>query len=129
MAESTAQTSNQVDLLGESLIGDLMDTPASAPAEISTMNGNSSEADLFADATFVSAPPQAENAASASSQVNYVFLLLYSIHAQRTVIHKSISWILIHHICSTCYSKWKNLISRINYHLAGNFWKVRWTFI
>ncbi|XP_052209550.1 clathrin interactor EPSIN 1 [Diospyros lotus] len=49
----------EVDLFGESLVGDLMDAP-SAPKEISTVNMNSSEADLFADAAFVSAPANVE---------------------------------------------------------------------
>ncbi|XP_048227615.1 clathrin interactor EPSIN 1 isoform X2 [Ricinus communis] len=67
-SKSTADTSNQVDLFGQDLIGDLMDAPTSIPTETSAMNGNSSEADLFADATFVSAPPQVEKAASPQSQ-------------------------------------------------------------
>ncbi|OMO66917.1 hypothetical protein CCACVL1_20940 [Corchorus capsularis] len=47
--------SNQVDLFGQSLID--FDTPASVPAEKSAVNTtDSTEVDLFADATFVSAP-------------------------------------------------------------------------
>ncbi|KAL5558742.1 hypothetical protein UlMin_034953 [Ulmus minor] len=53
----SAGSSNQVDLFGESLIGDLMDAPTSVPAENPAMNSSSSEVDLFADSTFVSAPP------------------------------------------------------------------------
>lgn len=68
LTEPAAATSNQVDLFGESLIGDLMDAP-SVPAETLATNGNSSEVDLFADATFVSAPPQVEKGASSQSQV------------------------------------------------------------
>ena len=73
MTESTTETSNQVDLFGQSLIGDLMDAPASVPIETSPMNGNSSEVDLFADATFVSAAPQDEKAASPQSQVKFSY--------------------------------------------------------
>ncbi|KAJ9183540.1 hypothetical protein P3X46_007381 [Hevea brasiliensis] len=67
-SKTAAETSNQVDLFGESLIGGLMDAPTSVSTETSTMNGNSSEVDLFADATFVSAPPQVEKGASTQSQ-------------------------------------------------------------
>ena len=49
-----------MDLFGHSLIGDLMDAPASVPEEKPGMNSGSAEGDLFADAAFVSAPPQAE---------------------------------------------------------------------
>ncbi|KAF2286992.1 hypothetical protein GH714_036786 [Hevea brasiliensis] len=45
-----------------------MDAPTSVSTETSAMNGNSSEVDLFADATFVSAPPQVEKGASTQSQ-------------------------------------------------------------
>ncbi|KAJ6812825.1 clathrin interactor EPSIN 1-like isoform X1 [Iris pallida] len=48
-------TTNQVNLFGESLVGDLMDAPASASTETA-----SPEVDLFADATFVSASPHKE---------------------------------------------------------------------
>lgn len=66
--KSASQTSNQVDLFGESLIGDLMDAPPSVPTEALVMNGNSAEVDLFADAAFVSAPPQAGKEASSQTQ-------------------------------------------------------------
>lgn len=66
--KSASQTSNQVDLFGESLIGDLMDAPTSVPTEALVMNGNSAEVDLFADAAFVSAPPQAGKEASSQTQ-------------------------------------------------------------
>lgn len=56
--KSAAGNSKQVDLFGDSLIGDLMDAPTPAPAQTSAMNGIASEADLFADATFVSAQPE-----------------------------------------------------------------------
>lgn len=51
--------SQQVDLFGQDLIGDLLDDPVSAPTDKSTSldNDPSSEVDLFADADFVSATP------------------------------------------------------------------------
>ncbi|XP_058091356.1 clathrin interactor EPSIN 1-like isoform X2 [Magnolia sinica] len=58
-AGSTAGRSNQVNLFGESLIGDLMDAPV--PTKNTTTNSNAStDVDLFADATFVSASPNVE---------------------------------------------------------------------
>ncbi|XP_062020146.1 clathrin interactor EPSIN 1 [Rosa rugosa] len=65
--KAAAGSSNQVDLFGQSLIGDLMDAPASVPEEKPGMNSGSSEVDLFADAAFVSAPPQAETEAFADA--------------------------------------------------------------
>ncbi|WCJ29555.1 ENTH/VHS family protein [Euphorbia peplus] len=62
-SKAAAATSNQVDLFGESLIGDLMDAPPSVSLGTSAGNDNSSEVDLFADAAFVSAPPPVEKAA------------------------------------------------------------------
>ncbi|KDO79973.1 hypothetical protein CISIN_1g008569mg [Citrus sinensis] len=56
--KSAAGNSKQVDPFGDSLIGDLMDAPTPAPAQTSATNGNASEVDLFADATFVSAQPE-----------------------------------------------------------------------
>lgn len=76
LTESAAETSNQVDPFGRSLIGDLMDAPISMPTETSAMNGNSSEADLFADANFVSAPTQVEKEASSQPQVRFIFILI-----------------------------------------------------
>ncbi|KDP34134.1 hypothetical protein JCGZ_07705 [Jatropha curcas] len=67
-SKSAAETSNKVDLFGQSLIGDLMDAPTSIPTETSAISGNSPDVDLFADATFVSAPPQVEKGASSQSQ-------------------------------------------------------------
>ncbi|KAG5540555.1 hypothetical protein RHGRI_020687 [Rhododendron griersonianum] len=58
--KSALGKSNQVDLFGQSLVGDLMDAPAFVPEKASTGNSNVSEVDLFADATFVSAPPHVE---------------------------------------------------------------------
>ncbi|RVW52372.1 Clathrin interactor EPSIN 1 [Vitis vinifera] len=65
--KTTAGNINQPDLFGQSLIGDLMDAPAPVPTEMSAINSNSAEPDLFADATFVSAPPHVEE--GSSSQV------------------------------------------------------------
>ncbi|GAV56971.1 ENTH domain-containing protein [Cephalotus follicularis] len=64
-AHSATASSNQVDLFGGSLGGDLFDTPTSAPQ--SAMNSNSSEVDLFADATFVLAPPHKQTGASSQT--------------------------------------------------------------
>ncbi|KAK3213041.1 hypothetical protein Dsin_017747 [Dipteronia sinensis] len=66
--KSAAGSSKQVDLFGDSLIGDLMDAPTSVPVESSAMNGNSSEVDLFADADFVSAEPQVATGASSQTK-------------------------------------------------------------
>uniref|UniRef100_A0A7N0RDB7 ENTH domain-containing protein n=1 Tax=Kalanchoe fedtschenkoi TaxID=63787 RepID=A0A7N0RDB7_KALFE len=51
-----APNSSQVDLFGESLFGDLMDAPTSVPAGEIVTNSESADVNLFADATFVSAP-------------------------------------------------------------------------
>ncbi|KAF5958732.1 hypothetical protein HYC85_005957 [Camellia sinensis] len=67
-AKSAAGDSNQVDLFGQSLAGDLINAPASVPKEMCTVNGNSSEVDLFADAAFVSAPPHVEAGATSETQ-------------------------------------------------------------
>lgn len=75
LTESASQTPNQVDLFGESLIGDLMDAPTSVPTEALVMNANSEEVDLFADAAFVSAPPQAGKEGSSQTQVRYLAIL------------------------------------------------------
>ncbi|VVA11854.1 PREDICTED: clathrin [Prunus dulcis] len=66
-AKAAVASSNQVDLFGQSLIDDFIDAPTSVPAEKPGINSGSSEVDLFADATFVSAPPQAETGAFADS--------------------------------------------------------------
>lgn len=65
-----AGSSNQVDLFGGSLIGDLMDAPTPAPSGNTALNSSSSEVDLFADATFVSAPPQVETIANSQTEVD-----------------------------------------------------------
>ncbi|XP_057478265.1 clathrin interactor EPSIN 1-like isoform X2 [Actinidia eriantha] len=67
-AKSAAGNSNKIDLFGQSLVDDLMDAPASVPKEVPTVNSNASEVDLFADATFVSAPPHVEAGGSSKTQ-------------------------------------------------------------
>lgn len=69
LSEPAAGSSKQVDLFGDSLIGDLMDAPTSVPAEMSPVNGSALGVDLFADATFVSAKPQPETGANALTSV------------------------------------------------------------
>ncbi|XP_009594923.1 clathrin interactor EPSIN 1-like [Nicotiana tomentosiformis] len=56
----STEKSDQVDLFGQNLIGDLLDVPTSVPADNSTVTSHPSEVDLFADANFVSAKPQSE---------------------------------------------------------------------
>ncbi|GMH10789.1 hypothetical protein Nepgr_012630 [Nepenthes gracilis] len=51
-SKGAARTS-QVDLFGQSLVGDLMDAPT--PSETAFVDKNSSDVDLFADAAYVSA--------------------------------------------------------------------------
>ncbi|XP_027330403.1 clathrin interactor EPSIN 1 isoform X2 [Abrus precatorius] len=67
--KASATSSNQVDLFGQDLIGDLMDAPTSVPVEKPATN-NVSEVDLFADATFVSAAPHEDKGASSQPQVD-----------------------------------------------------------
>ncbi|XP_018844627.1 clathrin interactor EPSIN 1-like isoform X2 [Juglans regia] len=59
-AKAAAGSSNQVDLFGQSLVGDLLDAPTPVPADKPVMNSSSSDFDLFADATFVSASPHVD---------------------------------------------------------------------
>ncbi|XP_056161759.1 clathrin interactor EPSIN 1-like [Syzygium oleosum] len=59
--ESSAGNAKQVDLFGQDLIGDLLDALISVLTNASSFNENSSELDLFADASFVSAPPSVES--------------------------------------------------------------------
>lgn len=70
--EPSTGSANQVDLFGGDLIGDLMD---SGPTETSSTNNNGKfqEADLFADATFVSATAQGTEFVS-QTQVGDFFL-------------------------------------------------------
>ncbi|XP_050126171.1 clathrin interactor EPSIN 1-like isoform X3 [Malus sylvestris] len=65
-------SSNQVDLFGQNLMDDFIDAPASVPEEKAGMNSSSADVDLFADADFVSAPPQA--ATGVSSQVRHSYV-------------------------------------------------------
>ncbi|XP_022730682.1 clathrin interactor EPSIN 1-like [Durio zibethinus] len=60
-SKPAAGSSNQVDLFGPSLIDDLFNGPT---LEKSAMNTDSAEVDLFADATFVSAPTKTASEAS-----------------------------------------------------------------
>ncbi|XVE97632.1 hypothetical protein REPUB_Repub03eG0035600 [Reevesia pubescens] len=67
-SKPAAASSNQVDLFGPSLIDDLFDGPAPVPTEKSAMSTDSAEVDLFADATFVSAPTKVASEASPQAQ-------------------------------------------------------------
>ena len=58
-----------MDLFGDSVIGDLLDTPTPVLALYSNRNSKSEDVDLFADAAFVSAPT---SVAAPASQVNSV---------------------------------------------------------
>ncbi|XP_020598952.1 clathrin interactor EPSIN 1 [Phalaenopsis equestris] len=67
--ESTNINSPQVDLFGESLLGDLLDAPTFVPTDSPTLKSTEkSEVDLFADAAFVSAAPQ--EGTSSNKQAN-----------------------------------------------------------
>ncbi|PHU09255.1 Clathrin interactor EPSIN 1 [Capsicum chinense] len=66
---SSSRNSNQVDLVGQDLIGDLLDAPTPAPIATSTVNTDPSEVDLFAGATFVSAKPQTETAVTSQTPI------------------------------------------------------------
>ncbi|XWS26379.1 hypothetical protein CRYUN_Cryun26dG0027200 [Craigia yunnanensis] len=67
-SKPAAGSSNQVDLFGQSLIDDLFDGPASVVTVKSAVNSDSAEVDLFADATFVSAPTKAATEATPQAQ-------------------------------------------------------------
>ncbi|KAG7943419.1 hypothetical protein I3843_15G037800 [Carya illinoinensis] len=67
-AKAAAGSSNEVDLFGQSFVGDLLDAPTSIPTEKPVMKSSSSEVDLFADATFVSASPHIEKAPNSQTQ-------------------------------------------------------------
>ncbi|KAK8547384.1 hypothetical protein V6N13_098094 [Hibiscus sabdariffa] len=69
-SKPAAGSSNQIDLFGPSLIDDLFDAPASVPVEKSAMNTDSAGVDLFADATFVSAPTKVAQKSSPQAQVD-----------------------------------------------------------
>ncbi|KAF7830494.1 clathrin interactor EPSIN 1 [Senna tora] len=70
--KASAGSSNQVDLFGQDLIGDLIDAPTSIPTENPATN-NVSEVNLFADATFVTAGPHEKKEAT-SQPLNEVDL-------------------------------------------------------
>ncbi|RZB58274.1 Clathrin interactor EPSIN 1 isoform B [Glycine soja] len=65
--KTSAGNSNQVDLFGQDLIGDLMDAPTSVPVE-KAATSNVPEVDLFADASFVSAEPHVDKGAISQPQ-------------------------------------------------------------
>lgn len=69
-AEPSTGNSDQVDLFGQNLIGDLLDTPTPVPADNSTVTSHPSEVDLFADADFVSAKPQSKAGVTSWSPVH-----------------------------------------------------------
>ncbi|KAE8656595.1 Clathrin interactor EPSIN 1 [Hibiscus syriacus] len=69
-SKPAAGSSNQVDLFGPSLMDDLFDAPASVPMEKSAMNTDSADVDLFADATFVSAPTKVTHESNPQAQVD-----------------------------------------------------------
>lgn len=73
LSTETGGSSNQTDLFGGSLIGDLMDAPTSVPVGNPSVNSSASEVDLFADADFVSAPVQVETKASSETKVRLLF--------------------------------------------------------
>ncbi|ONK70017.1 uncharacterized protein A4U43_C05F29380 [Asparagus officinalis] len=68
---SANTTSIQVNPFGESLVGDLMDTPTSPPTEPAYFsNKTAPEVDLFADATFVLASPHEELTTGSHDKAN-----------------------------------------------------------
>ncbi|XP_057524204.1 clathrin interactor EPSIN 1 isoform X1 [Amaranthus tricolor] len=79
--EPAAASSQQMDLFGESLIGDLLDTPTTIPSQSSAMGEKSSDVDLFGDADFVSAAPQVEAGGSLQTQPNVDLFAAQSVSA------------------------------------------------
>ncbi|MFS7928719.1 putative ENTH domain, clathrin interactor EPSIN 1 [Helianthus anomalus] len=65
-AKAATVSTPQVDLFGQSLIGDLLDTPTSGPTQNNNGISKSEEVDLFADAAFVSAPTNLAGGTSGS---------------------------------------------------------------
>ncbi|GAB4854356.1 hypothetical protein Ancab_022942 [Ancistrocladus abbreviatus] len=63
-------SSQEVDLFGQSLVGDLMDAPVPIPSETAAVDKNAADVDLFADADFVSAAPKAEAGVKSQIQPN-----------------------------------------------------------
>lgn len=73
MTEPASESTKQVDLFGDNLIGDFMDAPISVTQETSGIKSKSSEVDLFADADFVSAEPEVDRESSAQTKVRFFF--------------------------------------------------------
>lgn len=69
-SKPAAGNSQEVDLFGDSLIGDLLDTPAPLPPQTNAIDNLSSEDNLFADADFVSVAPKMETGGSSQTQPN-----------------------------------------------------------
>ncbi|KAG9157024.1 hypothetical protein Leryth_009068 [Lithospermum erythrorhizon] len=69
-SDAKPATANQVDLFGESLVGDLLDVAPPITASNFTVTSNPPDVDLFADAAFVSAPSQPESVGSFPDQSN-----------------------------------------------------------
>ncbi|KAK9065547.1 hypothetical protein SSX86_014948 [Deinandra increscens subsp. villosa] len=65
-AKAATGSSPQVDLFGQSLIGDLLDVPPSGSTQNSNGKSKSEEVDLFADTDFVSASTNLTGGASGS---------------------------------------------------------------
>nr|KJB54753.1 hypothetical protein B456_009G047500 [Gossypium raimondii] len=67
-SKPAAGSSNQVDPFVPNLIDDLFDGPAPVPMEKSAVSTDSTDVDLFADATFVSAPTKVTHESSPQAQ-------------------------------------------------------------
>uniref|UniRef100_A0A1D1YJL2 Clathrin interactor EPSIN 1 n=2 Tax=Anthurium amnicola TaxID=1678845 RepID=A0A1D1YJL2_9ARAE len=67
-SKSSTTSFKQVDLLGDSLIGDLLDAPTSVSREATNSNSSEKEVDLFADSSFVSAAPHTATSNSLSRE-------------------------------------------------------------
>lgn len=70
----TSARANQMDLFGESLLGDLMDSSPSVPPTAPVDNTANHEVDLFADATFQSAS-HGEATSASHAQVGFLFVI------------------------------------------------------
>ncbi|KAK8958129.1 Clathrin interactor EPSIN 1 [Platanthera guangdongensis] len=83
--ESTNIDTPQVDLFGESLVGDLLDVPMSVPTETATSNASEApEVDLFAGADFVSAAPQIGTSSHTQSNADSGLLSKTSLNSNPT---------------------------------------------
>lgn len=102
--EAAVASSNQVDLFGQSLMDDFIDAPTSVPAEKPGINSSSSEVDLFADATFVSAPPQAETGAFADSTFVSAPPQTANGASSQTQVRRSYDSILAHSSCTPIHN-------------------------